>query len=148
MLKDFTVIEIRKKVGRTQMIIDPKRLRFSRHVIEALEYSPYVHFLVNARDKKLAIQICREKDGQSTRFSKPREEQGQKSTLVQNEALMATLHELMPELNDGQRHSVLGVYSSQDKAVIYDLKDSVIWMRGSRKKADTDSDDEMEDYNE
>ena len=61
---------------------------------------------------------------------------------------MATLHELMPELNDGQRHSVLGVYSSQDKAVIYNLKDSVIWMRGSRKKADTDSDDEMEDYNE
>ena len=104
MLKDFTVIEIRKKVGPMQMIIEPKRLRFSRHVIEALEYSPYVHFLVNARDKKLAIQICREKDGQSTRFSKPREEQGQKSTLVQNEALMATLHELMPELNDGQRH--------------------------------------------
>ena len=31
MLKDFTVIEIRKKVGPMQMIIEPKRLRFSRH---------------------------------------------------------------------------------------------------------------------
>ena len=105
MLKDFTVIEIRKRVGPMQMIIEPKR----------------------------------------PRFSKPREEQGQKSTLVQNEALMATLHELMPELNDGQRHSVLGVYSSQDKAVIYDLKDTVIWHRGSHKKADAD---EMEEDNE
>lgn len=145
MLKDFTVIEIRKRVGPMQMIIESKRLRFSRHVIEALEYSPFVHFLINARDKKLAIQVCREKDVQATRFSKPREEQGQKSTLVQNEALMATLHELMPELNDGQRHSVLGVYSSQDKAVIYDLKDTVIWHRGSHKKADAD---EMEEDNE
>ncbi len=61
MLKDFTVIEIRKRVGPMQMIIEPKRLRFSRHVIEALEYSPFVHFLINARDKKLAIQVCREK---------------------------------------------------------------------------------------
>ena len=86
MLKDFTVIEIRKRVGPMQMIIESKRLRFSRHVIEALEYSPFVHFLINARDKKLAIQVCREKDVQATRFSKPREEQGQKSTLVQNEA--------------------------------------------------------------
>ena len=51
MLKDFTVIEIRKRVGPMQMIIEPKRLRFSRHVIEALEYSPFVHFLINARDK-------------------------------------------------------------------------------------------------
>lgn len=128
-----------------QMIIEPKRLRFSRHVIEALEYSPFVHFLINARDKKLAIQVCREKDVQATRFSKPREEQGQKSTLVQNEALMANSPRADAGVERRQRHSVLGVYSSQDKAVIYDLKDTVIWHRGSHKKADAD---EMEEDNE
>lgn len=134
MLKDFTVIEIRKAVGPMNIIIEPKKVRAVRHVVEALEYAPYVQFLVNAKAKKVAIQVCKEKNAQALRFSKPQAEQGTAAVLIQNESLLATIRGIMPEWDPNTRYSVRGVYSSQDKAVIFDLTEATPYYRGSRNK--------------
>lgn len=145
MLKDFTVIEIRKTVGPMNIIIEPKKIRAVRHVVEALEYAPYVQFLINARAKKIAIQPCKEKDAQALRFSKPQAEQGTTSVLVQNESLLTTVRGLMPEWDANTRYSVRGVYSSQDKAVIFDLTEGTPYFRGSRVKTATEAEADTEE---
>jgi hypothetical protein len=81
MLKDFTVIEIVKTLGPLTVIIEPNKLRFVKAVVEAMEYTPYVRYLVDTKGKRFAIQLCKEKDPQAAKFSKPIAEQGAKAVL-------------------------------------------------------------------
>ncbi len=122
MLKNFTVIEVTKKIPTPWLIIEPARLRHTRGTVEALEYAPFVHYLVDAKDKRLAVQVSKEKDKQALRFSKPQEEQKALAVLVQNAELMETIHNLCPDLEAGGKYRVAGTYSKEDKAVIFDLK--------------------------
>lgn len=121
MLKNFEVIEIVKQVAPMELIIEPTKLRQTRGIVEALEYAPYVRFLLDHKGKKLAIQITNEKDPQKIKFSKPLAEQGQKAVLFQNTDLVAVIRALMPEWKPEMKYKVSGVYSKTDKAVVFDL---------------------------
>ena len=121
MLKNFEVIEIVKTVPHMDLIIEPNKLRQTRGIVEALEYAPYVRYLLDHKGKKLAIQITNEKDPQKIKFSKPMAEQGQKAVLYQNADLVAVIRALMPEWDAEMKYKVSGVYSKTDKAVIFDL---------------------------
>jgi hypothetical protein len=122
MLENFTVIEIVKQVGPLVLIIEPTKLRQTKGVVEALEYAPLVRYLLDKDEKRLAIQIAKDKDPQAVRFSKPKEEQKSIAVLYQNAELLAIIRGVMPEWNADSKYSVTGVYSKNDKAVIFDLK--------------------------
>jgi hypothetical protein len=129
MLKDFTVIEIVKTIGPLSVIIEPNKLRFVKAVVEAMEYTPYVRYLVDNKGKRFAIQLCKEKDTQAVKFSKPIAEQGAKAVLYQNQELVDVIRGLMPEWGADKKYSVTGVYSKSDKAVVFDIKEAEEYSR-------------------
>lgn len=129
MLKDFTVIEIVKQVGSLTVIIENNKLRFVKSVVEALEFTPYIRYLVDSKGKRFAIQLCKEKDPQAVKFSKAQAEQGAKAVLYQNGDLVTVIRSLMPEWGDEEKFSVDGVYSKNDKAVIFDLNGAEAYKR-------------------
>ena len=109
MLKGFTVIEIVKTLGPLTVIIEPNKLRFVKSVVEAMEYAPYVQYLEDAKGKRFAIQVCKEKDEQAMKFSKPQAEQGAKAVLFQNQELLDFIRGLMPEWNPELKYCINGV---------------------------------------
>ena len=129
MLKDFTIIEIVKQVGPLTLIIEPNKLRFVKSVVEALEYTPFVRYLVDGNGKRIAVQLCTEKEPQAVKFSKPQAEQGAHAVLYQNSDLVAIIRGLMPEWNSEAKYGINGVYSKADKAVIFDLKEAEEYTR-------------------
>ena len=129
MLKDFTVIEIVKTIGPLSVIIEPNKLRFVKAVVEAMEYTPYVRYLVDNKGKRFAIQLCKEKDTQAVKFSKPIAEQGAKAVLYQNQELVDVIRGLMPEWGADKKYSVTGVYCKSDMAVVFDLKEAEEYSR-------------------
>jgi hypothetical protein len=129
MLKDFTVIEIVKTLGPLTVIIEPNKLRFVKSVVEAMEYTPYVRYLVDTKGQRFAVQVCKEKEPQAIKFSKPVAEQGAKAVLYQNQELVDVIRSLMPDWNPEMKYSVNGVYSKADKAVVFDLKEAEEYSR-------------------
>ena len=134
MLSKFEVIEIVKHVPPMSLIIEPNKLRQTRGIVEALEYAPYVRYLLDASGKKMAIQVVSEKEPQKVPFSKEPKEQGAFAVLYQNATLVSTIRGLMPEWDPNKKYKVPGIYSKADKAVIFDLKKGVPYARGERKK--------------
>ena len=53
MLSKFEVIEIVKHVPPMSLIIEPTKLRQTRGIVEALEYAPFVHYLLDSGSKHL-----------------------------------------------------------------------------------------------
>lgn len=129
MLKDFIVIEIVKTLGPLTVIIESNKLRFVKSVVEAMEFTPLVRYLVDAKGKRFAIQLCTEKEPQAVTFSKPQAEQGTKAVLYQNQELVSVIRSLMPDWNAELKYSVNGVYSKSDKAVVFDLKEAEEYTR-------------------
>lgn len=134
MLSKFEVIEVVKHIPPMSLIIEPTKLRQTRGIVEALEYAPYVHYLLDGSSKRLAIQITSEKDPQKVAFSKPQQEQGALAVLYQNANLVGTIRGLMPSWDPARKYKVPGIYSKTDKAVIFDLTKGVQYARGERKK--------------
>lgn len=134
MLSKFEVIEVVKHVPPMSLIIEPTKLRQTRGIVEALEYAPYVRYLLDGSTKRLAIQITTEKDPQKVAFSKEQQEQGALAVLYQNATLVGTIRSLMPEWDPSKKYKVPGTYSKADKAIIFELKKGVPYARGERKK--------------
>ena len=134
MLSKFEVIEIVKHVPPMSLIIEPTKLRQTRGIVEALEYAPFVHYLLDSGSKKLAIQVTTEKDPQKVAFSKEKDEQGALAVLYQNSKLVETIRAVMPEWHPSKKYKVPGTYSKTDKAIIFDLKKGVPYARGEHKK--------------
>lgn len=146
MLKNFEVIEITKKVSPLTLILESNKMRFTKGIVEALEYAPLVRFLIDRQNKRLAVQITGEKDTQKAGFSKPEADQKGKAVLLQNADLLALVRGIMPEWDPQQKYSVNGVYSKGDKAVIFDLKKAEQYSRRRIGDADSESaDDERQD---
>lgn len=134
MLSKFEVIEVVKHVPPMSLIIEPTKLRQTRGIVEALEYAPYVRYLLDGSTKRLAIQVTTAKDPQKVAFSKEPQEQKALAVLYQNATLVGTIRGLMPEWDPAKKYKVPGTYSKADKAIIFDLKKGVQYARGERKK--------------
>lgn len=61
MLENFQVIEIKKTVAQKEaplnVIVEPKRIRFVKAVVEVLGYPAYVRFLFNPETRQFAVQV-------------------------------------------------------------------------------------------
>ena len=61
MLENFQVIEIKKTVTQKEaplnVIVEPKRIRFVKAVVEVLGYPAYVRFLFNPETRQFAVQV-------------------------------------------------------------------------------------------
>ena len=140
--KEFEVIEVTKKVPPLYLIIEPTKLRQTKGIVEALEFAPFVRYLLDSKHGRLAIQAATEKDAQRIRFAKKGQAAKATTILCQNAKLVGLIRSCMPEWEDEVRYIIRGKYSKSDKAVIFDLHEAEIY--GGRKKRTTGS-EELED---
>lgn len=140
MLKNFTVIEIVKEIHTPSIIVESGKLRLTRGTVEALEYAPFVQFLFDVESKALAVQVTAEKNKQSVRFSRPKQEQKALAVVCRNEELMSYIWGMMPEWEHNCKYKTDGVYSKDDKAVIFDLKAAQPYVRRSKKNSEEEDD--------
>lgn len=137
MLENFQVIEIKKTVVAKEaplnVIVEPKRIRFVKSVIEVLGYPAYVRFLFNPDSRQFAVQVGKGNESNTVKFSKAKEEQ-KTAILVQNEPMMAVIRGAMKEWNPETKYIMTGIYSKEDKAVIFDLSTGAPYARRLLKK--------------
>lgn len=138
MLKNFEVIEIKKvvepKEAPLNIIIEAKRIRFVKAIAEALGYPSFVRFLANSKGQQFAVQVGRGNEGNTYKFSKGKDKQ-KTAILIQNEVLMAVVWDMMPEWNRDTKYIITGIYSKEDKAIIFNLKDGIPYERKQLMKS-------------
>ena len=135
MLENFKVMEIVHTTEPACVIIDDKQLRFTKPVIAMLDYAPTAKLLMDEQGKQIAIQVTRSSDSNSFSFSKSKEEQ-KASVTFQNAVMVSLIRSMMPEWKAGEKYSVVGQFSKEDKAIIFDLKAAKPYWRRSPQKAD------------
>lgn len=137
MLENFQIIEIKKTVTPKEtplnIIIEPKRIRFVKSVVEILGYPAYVRFLFNPDTRQFAVQVGKGNEGNTVKFSKAKEEQ-KTAILIQNEPMMEILRGAMKEWEPETKYIMTGIYSKEDKAVIFDLAKGTPYARRLLKK--------------
>lgn len=137
MLENFQVIEIKKTVAQKEaplnVIVEPKRIRFVKAVVEVLGYPAYVRFLFNPETRQFAVQIGKGNEGNTVKFSKAKEEQ-KTAVLFQNEPMMEVIRGAMKEWDPETKYIMTGVHSKEDKAVIFDLAKGIPYARRHLKK--------------
>lgn len=132
MLKGFTVIELVKPISNLTVIIDTKKVRFVKSCVEALDFSPYVHFLLDPEGKRFAVQVSDKDDPQAVRFSKTKEEQGDFAVIFQNASLIDAVYTMLPQPDDTPRFAIDGTYVKGEKAIVFDLASATPYRRGMR----------------
>ena len=137
MLENFQVIEIKKTVAPKEAplnaIVEPKRIRFVKSVVEVLGYPAYVRFLFNPDTRQFAVQVGKGNEGNTVKFSKAKEEQ-KTAILVQNEPMMEVIRGAMQEWDAEPKYIMTGIYSTEDTAVIFDLTKGIPYARRVLKK--------------
>jgi len=134
MLENFKVMEIVHTTEPACVIIDDKQLRFTKPVITLLDFAPTAKLLMDEQGKQIALQVTRSSDSNSFPFSKNKDEQ-KASVTFQNAVMVALIRSMMPEWKPGEKYSVAGQFSKEDKAVIFDLKTAKPYWRRSTDKA-------------
>lgn len=83
---------------------------------------PYVIFLVNEIEKKLAFVSCKEEDMGAIRF-KPDRNRG--SVCLRHKAITKTIEDLMNWNLNENSYRINGEYNADENALIFDLKNSM-----------------------
>lgn len=98
-----------------------------------LGYPAYVRFLFNPGTRQFAVQVGKGNEGNTVKFSKAKEEQ-KTAVLFQNEPMMEVIRGAMKEWDPETKYIMTGVYSKEDKAVIFDLAKGIPYARRHLKK--------------
>ena len=134
MLKGFKVISVYGNISESTVTVTNKYFKFNADTAAELGYPKYIQMLIDADNKKFAIQATDEQDANSIEFkvSEP-SESGKKSVInVAFKAAHATLVQLM-QWGDGASRKMNGIFVPEEKAIIYDLTKA---NRVYNKKAD------------
>ena len=92
--------------------------------------------LVDAKNRKVAIQPCTEKDPNAVSFSAPEEKQTY-AIIVKVPALVAELRRMLQFEKDGRKvtYTISGTCYPEENVIIYDLADAKMSQsRGGQKK--------------
>lgn len=84
--KEFEVIEVEKRVPPQYLVIEPTKLRQTKGIVEALEFAPFVQYLLDSKHGRLAIRVAAEKDANRIRFAKKRPDESIHHPLSERQA--------------------------------------------------------------
>jgi hypothetical protein len=120
---NFEVIDVAVQ-GTPDMYVNINGLTFSKKLVEDMNYPAFVRPLVDAENKALAIQICKQTDDKAIKFSKPRGEQNGSINIASNVLLRTTRTMMRDEWKNDNRYKITGIYFSEVKAMVFDLTSS------------------------
>ncbi len=125
MIKDFSkfnfsVIDVSMS-STPEMTINLNGISFNSKTLDALGNPDYVRPLLDATNKAFAVQVCKESDERSMKFTKSESSQinGFSSTC---NTIRTTIRNLMgDEWKSDMRYQMSGVLFPEAKAVVFDL---------------------------
>ena len=135
-LEGFEVVNLVAAKGASALTATASSLKFNKATATELNYPPYIRMLVDAKNRKVAIQPCTEKDPNAVSFSAPEEKQTY-AIIVKVPALVAELRRMLQFEKDGRKvtYTISGTCYPEENVIIYDLADAKMSQsRGGRKK--------------
>ncbi|MDD4760813.1 MAG: hypothetical protein PHU66_08400 [Bacteroidaceae bacterium] len=117
---NFEVVNVSIQ-GTPDFYVNLNGITFSKKMIEDMNYPAYIRPLVDAENKALAFQACKQSDDRAMKFSKPRGEQNG-CISFQHNVLQRTARTVMKESwKDNSRYCMTAIYFPEAKAMVVDL---------------------------
>ncbi len=121
MLSGFTKVQILQ--GSSFMSITNNGINFNGNVVFHMQKTKYVIFLLNTTDQQIAIQKCDdEEDGKILFFRDGTN--WRNGVRINNRELQQMIARMMSRDLDKYNYRADGVYSDDDHAMIFDLKNA------------------------
>ncbi len=121
MLSGFTKVQILQ--GSSFMLITNNGINFNGNVVFHMQKTKYVIFLLNTTDQQIAIQKCDdEEDGKILFFRDGTN--WRNGVRINNRELQQMIARMMSRDLDKYNYRADGVYSDDDHAMIFDLKNA------------------------
>ena len=119
MLEKFTVIDLIKSRSASVLTVSGNTIKFNNQTAQELEYPEYIQFLVNAKDKQVAIRVCKENEPNSLQYCK--DGVAPKYAVKWSLPVVTTIIRKMTNWQESESWNVPAVYFADEKALVYDL---------------------------
>ena len=117
---NFEVINVMMQ-GTPDLFVNINGLTFSNKMVEDMNYPAFVRPLIDAENKALAIQVCKQTDDKAIKFSKPRGEQSCSINIISNILLHTTRTLMKDQWKSDNRYRITGIFFPEAKAMVFDL---------------------------
>ena len=119
MLEKFTVIDLIKSRSASVLTISGNTIKFVNQTAQELEYPEYIQFLVNAKDKQVAIRVCKENEPNSLQYCK--DGVAPKYAVKLSLPVVTSIIRKMTNWQEKDSWNIPAVYFADEKALVYDL---------------------------
>ena len=119
MLEKFTVIDLIKARSASVLTISGNTIKFNNQTAQELEYPEYIQFLVNAKDKQVAIRVCKENEPNSLQYCK--DGVAPKYAVKLSLPVVTSIIRKMTNWQEKDSWNIPAVYFADEKALVYDL---------------------------
>ena len=119
MLEKFTVIDLIKTRSASVITINGNTIKFNNQTAQELENPEYIQFLVNTKDKQIAIRVCKENEPNALQYCKDGE--APKYAMKLSLPVVTTIIRKMTGWSEKDTWNIPAVYFADEKALVYDL---------------------------
>ena len=119
MLEKFTVIDLIKSRSASVLTISGNTIKFNNQTAQELEYPEYIQFLVNAKDKQVAIRVCKENEPNSLQYCK--DGVAPKYAVKLSLPVVTSIIRKMTNWQEKDSWNIPAVYFADEKALVFDL---------------------------
>ena len=119
MLEKFTVIDLIKSRSASVLTVSGNTIKFNNQTAQELEYPEYIQFLVNAKDKQVAIRVCKENEPNSLQYCK--DGVAPKYAVKLSLPVVTSIIRKMTNWQEKDSWNIPAVYFADEKALVYDL---------------------------
>ena len=119
MLEKFTVIDLIKSRSASVLTISGNTIKFNNQTAQELEYPEYIQVLVNAKDKQVAIRVCKENEPNSLQYCK--DGVAPKYAVKLSLPVVTSIIRKMTNWQEKDSWNIPAVYFADEKALVYDL---------------------------
>lgn len=119
MLEKFTVIDLIKTRSASIITFSANTVKFNAQTAQELEFPQYIQFLVNAKDKQVAIRACKENDPNSVPLCK--DGTCPKYGIRFSQPVVTNIVRKLTGWQETETWNVPAVFFADEKALIYDL---------------------------
>lgn len=118
-------------------------VKFNKATATELIYPEFMRMLIDAPNKRVAVQVCTEKARNAVAFSKGEGKQTYAIT-VKVPAIVVAIRKLLPDLAGSDSLTFRGKLFAEDKAIIYDITAGEPLKKRRKRKTDEDAVEESD----
>lgn len=134
MLEGFIKIPILP--GSSFMSVTNNGINFNGNVVRNMQMAKYVNLLLNLDTKQVAIKKCDIKDEEAVKFCR-NESNLKNGVRINNRELQQKFSRIMNWDLETYNYRIVGFFSDEDDAVIFDLKNARKFRKRNSQKTNT-----------